>query len=139
MVDSACLVPDKDTPQPSKHATIRKEAFTTVERELVFDIDLTDYDDVRRCCSDASICPKCWAYMCTAIRVVDAALRGKAAAPTTPNVRGSEIIILQMISGFSTCCGCIQGAVVSIVGYAMKMPASCQMMPAVPSLSISPA
>lgn len=32
-------------------------------RELVFDLDLTDYDDVRRCCSDARACERCWALV----------------------------------------------------------------------------
>lgn len=39
------------------------------ERELVFDIDLTDYDDVRNCCKEGSICPKDWSYMAAAIKV----------------------------------------------------------------------
>jgi DNA primase small subunit len=48
----------------------------TVERELVFDIDLTDYDAVRNCgCAGAAICPKCWTYMGMAMEVMDAGLR----------------------------------------------------------------
>lgn len=50
--------------------------FTTTQRELVFDIDLTDYDEIRNCgCSGAKICNKCWDFMTMAVKVMDEGLK----------------------------------------------------------------
>ncbi|XP_061369856.1 uncharacterized protein LOC133312638 [Gastrolobium bilobum] len=46
-----------------------------VERELIFDIDMTDYDDVRYCCSGADVCLDCWPLMTIVIKVIDTSLR----------------------------------------------------------------
>lgn len=45
--------------------------FKALERELVFDIDLTDYDNVRKCCSEAKVCSMCWRFISLAVQVLD--------------------------------------------------------------------
>ncbi|KAF6219312.1 hypothetical protein HO133_005137 [Letharia lupina] len=64
------------TANPRDRKTLRKStAFRPMAKELVFDIDLTDYDEIRTCCNKANICHKCWSFVTMAIKVVDAALR----------------------------------------------------------------
>ncbi|KAI9787604.1 MAG: hypothetical protein M1839_000135 [Geoglossum umbratile] len=61
---------------PRDRKTLRKSShFRPVAKELVFDIDLTDYDEIRTCCDKANICHKCWTFVTMAIKVVDKALR----------------------------------------------------------------
>ncbi|KAE9596524.1 putative DNA primase, small subunit [Lupinus albus] len=63
---------------PSKrhaYAQSGDNVFTPVERELIFDIDISDYDDVRYCCSGADVCLNCWPLMTIAIKVIHTALR----------------------------------------------------------------
>ncbi|CAL3971772.1 unnamed protein product [Diplocarpon coronariae] len=61
---------------PRDRKTLRKSAtFKPLAKELCFDIDLTDYDDIRTCCDKANICHKCWQFITMAIKVIDVALR----------------------------------------------------------------
>lgn len=56
---------------PSHKNSVPPNGFHPVQRELVFDIDLTDYDDVRMCgCSGAQICTTCWTFMTMALKVL---------------------------------------------------------------------
>ncbi|KAH9523817.1 primase, DNA, polypeptide 1 (49kDa) [Bulinus truncatus] len=63
------------THRPKDQKTIKSTAFQAQEKELVFDIDMTDYDDVRFCCSGADICQNCWPLMTMAVKILDRALR----------------------------------------------------------------
>ncbi|KAI9045514.1 DNA primase subunit PRI1 [Aspergillus affinis] len=60
---------------PRDRKTLRGGQMKPIAKELVFDIDLTDYDDIRSCCEKANICGKCWAFVTMAMKVVDTALR----------------------------------------------------------------
>ena len=64
------------TANPRDRKTLRKStAFRPLAKEVVFDIDLTDYDDIRTCCDKANICLKCWTFVTMSIKIVDTALR----------------------------------------------------------------
>ncbi|TYZ59648.1 hypothetical protein PybrP1_003762 [[Pythium] brassicae (nom. inval.)] len=60
---------------PADKGKVNASDFVPEERELVFDIDLTDYDDIRTCCEGATICAKCWRFMVPAVKVMEATLR----------------------------------------------------------------
>ena len=40
-----------------------------VEREFVIDIDMSDYDNIRTCCTGKKICHRCWQFMVAAYEV----------------------------------------------------------------------
>lgn len=48
----------------------QQTAITPLERELVFDIDMSDYDKIRSCCQGKSICGRCWAWMSCAAKIM---------------------------------------------------------------------
>ncbi|KAI4979977.1 hypothetical protein ZWY2020_016730 [Hordeum vulgare] len=58
------------------YAQSGNNVFVPVERELIFDIDISDYDDVRYCCSGADTCLDCWPLMTIVIKILDTSLRG---------------------------------------------------------------
>ncbi|RDB25171.1 DNA primase small subunit, partial [Hypsizygus marmoreus] len=61
--------------RPKDKKTVRPGAFNPVQRELVFDIDMTDYDPVRTCCSGTDICKRCWAFISAAVQVLNSSIR----------------------------------------------------------------
>lgn len=60
---------------PKERKNLPKSAMKPLSKELVFDIDLTDYDEIRTCCQKTDICTKCWRFIQVASEVMSAALR----------------------------------------------------------------
>ncbi|TIC72494.1 hypothetical protein E3Q00_03942 [Wallemia mellicola] len=63
------------TARPRDKKSLGPSAFKTKERELVFDIDMTDYDEIRTCAAGKDICEQCWGFVVAAMRILDTVLR----------------------------------------------------------------
>ena len=95
------------TQDPQRRAAYKGDTsatgFQPVERELVFDIDLTDYDDVRNSSSGTGMSPQCWSLMHIAIQVRLLASWHEHA----PHVRSSPVAgahdrdIVSLVSGYT--------------------------------------
>ncbi|KIY66559.1 DNA primase catalytic subunit [Cylindrobasidium torrendii FP15055 ss-10] len=61
--------------RPRDKKTAKPGTFNPLARELVFDIDMTDYDPIRTCCTDAGICKRCWGFIAAAVHVLEDSIR----------------------------------------------------------------
>ncbi|KAL3233603.1 DNA primase small subunit [Nakaseomyces bracarensis] len=59
---------------PKERDSVLKSEMVPLEKELVFDIDMDDYDTFRTCCSGAQVCHRCWRFITLAMEVINAAL-----------------------------------------------------------------
>ncbi|XP_066586840.1 DNA primase small subunit-like isoform X2 [Prorops nasuta] len=46
-------------------------------KEFVIDIDISDYNDVRTCCTESNICKRCWQYMVIAVKILHHSLKNE--------------------------------------------------------------
>ncbi|KAI5958680.1 PRI1 [Candida pseudojiufengensis] len=60
---------------PKERHNLPKQALKPLTKELVFDIDLTDYDDIRTCCQGTDICCKCWKFIQVGSKIIEDCLR----------------------------------------------------------------
>jgi DNA primase small subunit len=63
--------------KPRDRKTLSAGILQPQRRELVFDIDMTDYDEIRTCCTDKKICKRCWGFIAAAVKILDSTLRGR--------------------------------------------------------------
>lgn len=61
--------------------------FQPVQRELIFDIDLTDYDFLQVDASKVETCDACWPIMAVAVKTMDRMLRRARARTAPPRLR----------------------------------------------------
>lgn len=59
---------------PRDRDSILKSEMRALEKELVFDIDMDDYDSYRTCCTGAMVCSKCWKFITLAMKVMNITL-----------------------------------------------------------------
>lgn len=50
-------------------------AMKPLAKELVFDLDLSDYDNVRDCCRGKKVCDRCWAFVRVGMNILRELLR----------------------------------------------------------------
>ncbi|KAG8736472.1 hypothetical protein FRC10_009298 [Ceratobasidium sp. 414] len=95
--------------RPRDKKSLRPGAFIPTARELVFDLDMTDYDSIRTCCTGKGICRRCWKFIAAAVEVLDATLRGrrgihlwisdKAAMDLTDDQRRAIVQYIEVVKG----------------------------------------
>ncbi|KAI8971782.1 hypothetical protein BDF20DRAFT_824673 [Mycotypha africana] len=61
--------------RPRDKATVSELSFKAHAKEFVIDIDLTDYDEIRTCCSGGDICNKCWQYAAIGMDIIHTELK----------------------------------------------------------------
>ncbi|CCH57890.1 hypothetical protein TBLA_0A00900 [Henningerozyma blattae CBS 6284] len=60
---------------PKNRDTILNSDMKPLEKELVFDIDMDDYDTYRTCCNGAQVCDRCWRFIKLAMIVMEVTLK----------------------------------------------------------------
>ena len=70
------------TAPPDKNKSLKKDVFKAKERELVFDIDMDEYNEIRTCCKGKSIAA-----------VGSGALGGGGAAARVPHLVVGHVLV----------------------------------------------